>query len=621
MSYRSNSRDIFEHAVATTMRAIAYDNAVEMSITTGEPNVSSLQERVSRLPQKVHSIDIAEVRGTADSLALKHRYHDPDLHCKLMPSGTLARDIFDAIEEARIEALGARNMPGVRANLAALAQKRALKSGLSKRYDNSTSIVAAVLGLIVRERLTGDSPPDAARLAVEVQRKSLALDQRVGHLIDSLIDAIDNQQDLSLISLRIIAELVGDDLNSGYDDQNIDENIVTENQDFELPDVEASVIDNVVIIGNDDDIDKDNDNGSDNDIVINEIENDDAKPGEGNHQGTVPWRPNHALPPVLETPVYEIFTDTYDVTSKAEELCDIKELESLRGYLDQQMIDMSSAISKLANRLQRRLLAYQRTYWQFDLEEGILDTERLSRVITNPQYPCSFKMQSDIEFKDTVVTLLLDNSGSMRGRPILITAIVADILTRTLERCGVKVEILGFTTNAWDGGQNFEAWLEAGKPRSPGRLNDLLHIIYKSADTPWRIARRNLGLMMQDGLLKENIDGEALLWAHNRLMKRTEERRILMVISDGAPVDDSTLTANSVNYLENHLQQIIDRIETCSPVELNAIGIGHDVTRFYKSAETISDVNQLGSAMTERLTALFERVRPRPRIIAMNTRL
>ena len=621
MSYRSNSRDIFEHAVATTMRAIAYDNAVETSITTGEPNVSSLQERVSRLPQKVHSIDIAEVRGTADSLALKHRYHDPDLHCKLMPVGALARDIFDAIEEARIEALGARNMPGVRANLAALTQKRVLKSGLAKRCDNSTSIVAAVLGLIVRERLTGDSPPDAARLAVEVQRKSLALDQRVGHLIDSLIDTIENQQDLSLISLRIIAELVGDDLNSGYDDQNIDENIVTEDQDFELPDVEASIIDNVVIIGNDDDVDKDNDNDSDNDIVINELENDDAKPGDGNHEGTVPWRPNHALPPVLETPIYEIFTETYDVTSKAEELCDIKELESLRGYLDQQMIDMSSAISKLANRLQRRLLAYQRTYWQFDLEEGILDTERLSRVITNPQYPCSFKMQSDIEFKDTVVTLLLDNSGSMRGRPILITAIVADILTRTLERCGVKVEILGFTTNAWDGGQNFEAWLEADKPRSPGRLNDLLHIIYKSADTPWRKARRNLGLMMQDGLLKENIDGEALLWAHNRLMKRTEERRILMVISDGAPVDDSTLTANSVNYLENHLQQVIDRIETCSPVELNAIGIGHDVTRFYKSAETISDVNQLGSAMTERLAVLFEKVRPRPRMIAMNTRL
>jgi len=602
------------------MRAIAYDNAVEMSIITGEPNVSSLQERVSRLPQKVHSIDIAEVRGTADSLALKHRYHDSDLHCKLMPGGTLSRDIFDAIEEARIEALGARNMLGVRANLAALAQKRALKSGLSKRCDNSTSIVAAVLGLIVRERLTGDLPPDAARLAVESQRKSLALEQRVGHLIDSLIDNIENQKDFSFISQRIISELVGDDFNSGYDDQNIDENIVTENQDLELPDVEESAVDNVVIIGNDD-VDKDNDNDSDNDIVINEIENDDAKPGEGNHQGTIPWVPNQALPPVLETPVYKIFTDIYDVVSKAEELCDIKELESLRGSLDRQMVDMSSAISKLANRLQRRLLAYQRTYWQFDLKEGVLDTERLSRIITNPQYPCSFKIKSDIEFKDTVVTLLLDNSGSMRGRPILITAIVADILTRTLERCGVKVEILGFTTNAWDGGQNFEAWLEAGKPRAPGRLNDLLHIIYKSADTPWRKARRNLGLIMQDGLLKENIDGEALLWAHNRLMRRAEERRILMVISDGAPVDDSTLTANSDNFLEDHLQQVIDRIETCSSVELNAIGIGHDVTRFYKSSETISDINQLGSAMTERFIALFERVRPRPRMIAMNTRL
>ena len=290
----------------------------------------------------------------------------------------------------------------------------------------------------------------------------------------------------------------------------------------------------------------------------------------------------------------------------ASDLCDDEELTRLRAYLDKQLSNLQGVVARLANRLQRRLMAQQNRSWDFDLEEGILDTAKLMRVVIDPMHPLSFKMEKDTNFRDTVVTLLIDNSGSMRGRPITVAATCADILARTLERCGVKTEILGFTTRAWKGGQAREKWLAAGKTANPGRLNDLRHIIYKAADDPWRRSRRALGLMMREGLLKENIDGEALIWAHNRLLGRPEQRRILMVISDGAPVDDSTLSVNSGNYLERHLRQVIADIEGKSPVELIAIGIGHDVTRYYKRAVTIVDAEELGGAMTEKLAELFE---------------
>lgn len=596
------------------MRAIANERATNFPTATAVKDLSAVRERVSRLPDKADLLDIAEIRGIADAVALKHRYHDSVLHRKLMPARAVARDAFNAIEEARIEAIGATKMQGVRANLAVLAQKRALRSGISKRPGDYASSLATILGLIVRERLTGEPPPEAARRAVESQRRSL--EQRVGHLIDSLGATVDDQKSLSMISLRIIEELVGDDLNPGYDEAESDANDETEDEEFELADIDIGIEDNVEMIGHEDGADQDSEPVGD--PIYVETEDDKADPGEGNHEGTVPWRPPESLPQrAVDTPVYKVFTDSYDVVVNAEDVCEATELENLRNYLDEQMVDMSGAICKLANRLQRRLLAYQRFYWQFDLDEGVLDTQRLSRVITSPQHPLAYKRQSELEFKDTVVTLLLDNSGSMRGRPILITAIAADVLARTLERCGVKVEILGFTTDAWQGGRSSEAWLREGKPDQPGRLNDLLHIIYKSADASWRRSRCNLGLMMREGLLKENIDGEALLWAHSRLARRNEERRILLVISDGAPVDDSTLTENSKTYLENHLQKVIHWIETRSSVELNAIGIGHDVTRYYRSSETISDVDQLASAMTGRLAALFERNPPRPKIVSM----
>lgn len=599
------------------MRAIANERAVNFPNATAARDLSAVRERVSRLPDNADSTDIAEVRGNADSVALKQRYHDSVLHRKLMPVRSVARDVFNAIEEARVEAIGATKMQGVRANLAALAQKRALRSGLSKRSGDYGSSLATILGLIVRERLTGEPPPEAAQSAVESQRRSL--EQRVGHLIDSLGAIVDDQKSLSMISLRIIEELVGGDLNPGYEEAEADANDETEDEEIELADIDIGIEDNVEMIGQEDGADKDNEPVGD--PIYVETEDDKADPGEGSHEGTVPWWPPESLPQrAVDTPVYKVFTDSYDVVVNAEDVCEATELENLRNYLDEQMVDMSGAICKLANRLQRRLLAYQRFYWQFDLDEGVLDTQRLSRVISSPQYPRAYKRQSELEFKDTVVTLLLDNSGSMRGRPILITAIAADVLARTLERCGVKVEILGFTTGAWQGGQSCKAWHREGKPDQPGRLNDLLHIIYKSADASWRRSRCNLGLMMREGLLKENIDGEALLWAHSRLIRRNEERRILLVISDGAPVDDSTLTENSKTYLENHLQRVIHWIETRSSVELNAIGIGHDVTRYYSSSEMISDVDQLASAMTGRLAALFERNPPRPKIVSMTAR-
>ena len=344
---------------------------------------------------------------------------------------------------------------------------------------------------------------------------------------------------------------------------------------------------------------------------------DDSEMGDAETPGE-PQRPRQFGANEPRGPDYRAFTTKFDETIAAEDLCEPEELDRLRGYLDKQLSHLQGVVARLANRLQRRLMAQQNRSWEFDLEEGQLDPARLSRIVIDPMHPLSFKAEKDMQFRDTVVTLLLDNSGSMRGRPITVAATCADILARTLERCGVKVEILGFTTRAWKGGQSREHWLTAGKPANPGRLNDLRHIVYKSADAPWRRARKNLGLMMREGLLKENIDGEALDWAHKRLLGRTEQRKILMMISDGAPVDDSTLSVNPGNYLERHLRWVIEEIETRSPVELIAIGIGHDVTRYYRRAVTIVDAEELGGAMTDKLAELFEEHatddRPAPRL-------
>ncbi|SDD33606.1 cobaltochelatase subunit CobT [Kordiimonas lacus] len=612
-----SAKEVFEHALAAVTRAVADDRNLEVKFTADVPGIVAGEARVPYLPHVVRAKDVAEVRGLADSLALRHRYHDTKLHTKLAPGGALARAIFDSVEGARIEAIGARQMPGMKANLAALAEKKAVETGMARPSDDESARLADVLGLLVRERLTGAPPPESAVVAVESQRKWL--EESVGHLLDQLENKVEDQKGASVLTRTIIAELIGNNEGDKSDEDQDDE--PSDDAQDGMPDTPDGEP------GEDQDGDADGAEGSDeqegetaedeqsSEAAMDEMDDGEAEAGEGKQEGTIPWRPNRPLDNLPDTPFYNVFTEEFDEVVKAEELCDIEELERLRKYLDQQMAHLSGAVSKLANRLQRRLLAQQRRHWQFDLEEGLLDSGRLARVVSSPTKPLSYKLESDTEFKDTVVTLLLDNSGSMRGRPISIAAISADILSRTLERCGVRVEILGFTTKAWKGGQSREKWLQASRPKNPGRLNDLRHIIYKTADAPWRRSRRNLGLMMREGLLKENIDGEALLWAHNRMMARSEERRILMVISDGAPVDDSTLSVNSGTYLENHLRQVITWIEDRSPVELIAIGIGHDVTRYYKRAVTILDAEQLGGAMTEQLASLFEETPPKPKMI------
>ncbi|WP_262693527.1 cobaltochelatase subunit CobT [Kordiimonas aquimaris] len=610
-------KEAFEQALAAATRAVSGNHDLEVSFTADRPVLSGNELRVQHLPHKATAHDVAEVRGMADALALKHKHHSVNVHQKLAPSGAVARDIFDAIETARVEAIGARQMDGVKANLSAHIARRVQENGLARPSDNDTGRLADVLGLLVRERLTGEAPPDVAALAVEGQRKWL--EESVGHLLDGLEDKIEDQRSLAVLTRSIIEELVGAGEGNASDKDNEDQQPDDADSDApSSPDGDPSEDEDGDAEGAEGSEDGDGESSEDDsssEAALDESEDINGETSEGTQEGNIPWRPNRPLDQMPDTDFYKVFSEEFDETIKAEELCDTEELERLRKYLDQQMAHLSGAVSKLANRLQRRLLAQQRRHWKFDLEEGMLDAGRLSRVVTNPLRPLSYKLESDTEFKDTVVTLLLDNSGSMRGRPISIAAISADILARTLERCGVKVEILGFTTKAWKGGKSREKWLEAGRPVKPGRLNDLRHIVYKTADSPWRRARRNLGLMMREGLLKENIDGEALMWAHNRLIARPDERRILMVISDGAPVDDSTLSVNSGTYLENHLRQVIRWIEDKSPVELIAIGIGHDVTRYYQRAVTILDAEQLGGVMTEQLASLFEETMPRPRRI------
>lgn len=609
------NREIFEQAVGCTTRAVSGDDALEVRFTADVPGLVEGEARVPHLPHKITRKDIAEMRGQADAYALKHKHHDARLHQKLAPTGALSRAIFDSVEMARFEAIGARELPGTKANLATLESRRALEAGLQRPSDDEHGRLADVMRLLVRERLTGEPSPQEAAMAVEGQRKWL--EESVGHLMDSLEGKIHDQRALSVVSRSIIAELIGEgdgdqvDPEDQSEEPDDGEGDAPNEPDQEEGDGESGDADGAE--SSDESEGETADDEASSEAALDEIDDTEAEAGEGKHEGAVPWRPNRPLDQLPDTPFYQVFTEEFDEVIKAEELCDVEELERLRKYLDQQMAHLSGAVSKLANRLQRRLLAQQRRHWNFDLEEGVLDAGRLARVVTDPLRPLSYKLESETEFKDTVVTLLLDNSGSMRGRPISIAAISADILARTLERCGVKVEILGFTTKAWKGGQSREKWLQAGRPQKPGRLNDLRHIVYKTADSPWRRARRNLGLMMREGLLKENIDGEALLWAHNRLIGRPEERRIMMVISDGAPVDDSTLSVNSGTYLENHLRQVIKWIENRSPVELIAIGIGHDVTRYYQRAVTILDAEQLGGAMTEQLAELFSEVVPKPR--------
>jgi len=607
MSSKETPAELFKRSLAQTTRALAgAEEELEVTFGAEGPRLSPGKIVLPHPPRVLSDSEAERIRGQADGLALRLAHHDDREHAKLRPQGAEARAVFDAVEEMRVQALGANALKGVAGNLTAALTDSLERRGVSRMQDRSLAPIADAVALMVRERLTGLAPPANAKALVEAWRADI--EKSAGADLDKLAAVIDDQREFAkqfrdvLTDLGMGDELTVEETNDDDNEASGDEPPPPQSDDSSGEDQmqDQQPADMEMIEG---DVETDDERTV---SIEADVDADDQQDTEMDDPGDKPMRPKARNDIDDPNQNYKVFTRAFDEVIEAEGLCPAEELARLRNYLDQQLKPLQSVVGRLANRLQRRLMAKQNRAWSFDLEEGLLDTSRLTRVITDPMAALSFKQEEDMPFKDTVVSLLLDNSGSMRGRPIMVAALCADILARTLERCGVKVEILGFTTIAWKGGSSKDAWLKADRPPQPGRLNDLRHVIYKGADAPWRRARRNLGLMMREGLLKENIDGEALMWAHGRLLERPEQRRILMVISDGAPVDDSTLSANPGNYLERHLRNVIHWIESRSPVELIAIGIGHDVTRYYKRAVTITDAEQLGGVMTEKLAELFD---------------
>jgi cobaltochelatase CobT len=595
----------FKRAVGLTVRAVAGDESVNVDFSPGKPGIDGHHVQLpepARVPSKR---EVAVVRGWADSLALTLACHDAKLHRKLAPQAGEARAVFEAVERARVESIGANRMDGMARNLAAKCEEHYAHGRYANVATREDAPLDEALALIVREKLTGQPPPPAAKALADVWRP--LVEKKCGKTLKQLAAKTGDQEAFGRLVRDLLRSLqMADQPNEGEREDSEDEQEQQPDGGDQETEGEEEANDGQDSAGEERDSEGESgdtaeaaDAGEMQDIEI-EAE------GEAESDTAEPWRPNQSVLEAPENFGYKVYSNANDEIVEADKLSTPEELDRLRTFLDKELRVLASTVSRLANRLQRRLLAKQNRAWDFDLEEGTLDSARLHRIIIDPMHALSFMRERDTDFRDTVVTLLIDNSGSMRGRPIMVAACCADILARTLERCGVKVEILGFTTKAWKGGEAREKWLAAGKPGNPGRLNDLRHIIYKTADAPWRRAKRSLALMMREGLLKENIDGEALTWAHQRLLARPEQRRILMMISDGAPVDDSTLSVNTGNYLEHHLRQVINEIETRSPVELIAIGIGHDVTRYYRRAVTITDASELAGAMTDKLVELFE---------------
>ncbi len=602
----------FKRAVTGCMRAISGEPDLEVVFSQDRPAFAGKHARVTDLPKRATLNDVMVTRGMGDAMALRAACHNVSVHRGLAPDGDDARAIFDAVEQARIESLGTRRMSGVGDNLAAMIDDRFTRSNLAGITDKEKAPLADAIALIVREKLTGRPTPQAASAVADLWREWI--DDKAGDDIARLEASVEDQGAFArtvrdmLVSMDMADEYEGD--GQDQDDENAEQQPPETDDDSEDGGQDEQDSGDETTEQEQPPVESDQSDAGEMDATdMSSDDMDDDFDAEAEDPGEVE-RPKPGAHDILSDIDYKIFTTEFDEMIAAEELCDAAELERLRAFLDKQLAALQGVVGRLANRLQRRLMAQQNRSWDFDLEEGYLDPARLPRVIIEEMKgsfgALTFKRERDTNFRDTVVTLLIDNSGSMRGRPITVAATCADILARTLERCGVKVEILGFTTRAWKGGQSREAWLKGGKPAEPGRLNDLRHIIYKSADSPWRRARNNLGLMMREGLLKENIDGEALTWAWRRLSARPEQRKILMMISDGAPVDDSTLSVNPGNYLERHLRAVIEEIEMRSSVELLAIGIGHDVTRYYCRAVTIVDAEELAGAMTEQLASLFE---------------
>lgn len=612
----------FKDASAATVRALAGKRNIEVLFSPAETvrkNLSVLPEDRARLsvpPIQMDEQARMSARGEADAEALRLRFHNTKLHAKLAPKDERARAIFDALELARVESLGSKDYPGIARNLDAVQEKKFQMLGYHQLKSQRNDTLPDALHALIRSRLT--NTPLATGAAHLVELWGDYIEQKLGpNWQNDLVGKLDNQKEFTAASRQILMRLnlIPDESEKSESDEKLENN----DQSDDSCEIDSDQENNP---DGDDDQDEqstetDSDTPSDDDA--NQDENAEEELGQldadaeqqnelnDDHDEAAEIRSDRPTRETSPGTTYNIYTSQFDEIVKAEDLADPEELDRLRTLLDKQLVSMQPVIAKLANRLQRKLLARQQRSWLFDLEEGYLDTSRLARVIANPSVPLTFKQEKEVEFKDTIVTLLLDNSGSMRGRPITIAAMCADILARTLERCGIKCEILGFTTRTWKGGKSRDIWIGNGRPDQPGRLNDLRHIIYKSADTPMRRARKNLALMLKEGILKENIDGEALVWAYNRLASRSEERKILMVISDGAPVDDSTLSVNPANILEADLCHVINWIETIGRVDLTAIGIGHDVTRYYRRAVTITDASDLGEALITNLSELFDK--------------
>lgn len=597
--------ELVKRVTAAALKAVAGHGDEEVGVNFS-PGGASLSGNQAQLPAPAGTIDqeaFTKLRGAADAMGLKIRYHNEQVHREHMPPGPDARAVYDVLEQVRCESLGAKRLSGVSQNLTALLEERCQARGYAGVTEKNPAMLPDVIGLLAREHLTGEATPDGAKPLIDLWRREI--ESKIGDKFRAMNNCALDQEAYSDLVFEMIEELelIDDDsqpMDSDDDNDSDEAGDDASDEGTDSSDSEAS--DDSAMTGMQGEAESGEESefsdGGDDDMMAGAGEDEPAGPSLWD-DGNRPNDPDSSLR-------YQPYTTEFDEIVDSEDLCDPEELSRLRHQLDQQLANLQGVVSRLANRLQRRLLAKQTRSWEFDLEEGILDAGRLTRVVIDPVHPLSFKLERDTDFRDTVVSLLIDNSGSMRGRPITVAAMSADILARTLERCGVKVEILGFTTRSWKGGSSREKWVADGKPKTPGRLNDLRHIVYKGADQPWRRARKNLGLMLREGLLKENIDGEALMWAHHRLMGRPEQRRILMVISDGAPVDDATLSANPGNYLERHLRDAIDFIENRSDVEITAIGIGHDVTRYYRRAVTLIDAEELGGTMMNALADLFD---------------
>lgn len=615
MTNKNDKLENFKSATIATLRAIAGKKHLDVNFNAQErvdrPTPPNEEHASLPLPdQDMHPDNQTVTRGAADAKALRLQHHTPSVHRQNAPMDLTARAVFEAMEQARCEAIGANQMPGVKDNLNQVLSEKCERLGYTKLQEREDSNIADAIHAYARTKLTDETPPDSSQELLE--QWTPWIEEKLGkQTFDDLKPLMNDQGAYARLSRELMAamdlEPIGNTDNAAPEDAPPapDDDGQTESQELQQAEEDASEQEQ----SGSQAVDATDDNESEGAAEESDMTDIGEDQFDGDGEDALEGNPDMRRPESLINSGegrYKIYTREFDEIIGAEDLADAEELTRLRHMLDQQLQNHAGIIGKLANRLQRKLMAQQQRSWQFDLEEGYLDPAKLTRIITGDNVARAFKSEKETQFRDTVVSLLIDNSGSMRGRPIAIAAICADILARTLERCGVKVEILGFTTRAWKGGKARELWIEKGRPNQPGRLNDLRHIVYKNADAPLRRARKNLGLMLKEGLLKENIDGEALVWAYNRLARRYEQRKILMVISDGAPVDDSTLSVNAANLLEQDLRHVIGWIEALNKVELTAIGIGHDVTRYYQRAMTISDADELANALVSRLEHLFK---------------